>query len=264
MITRDDIMHGLRSAGIQSGMTVFSHANIAFFGRVANAETMADLTKLLIGVFDEVLGPDGTLVLPVFTYSFGSDKIEKRFDLQNSMSATSGMGNWLITHGEGTRSADPMLSVVARGAKAVDITSKIDRTCFGPDSIWARLHAADAMICNLNLDSGSTFLHWVERELNVRYRSDIPMSGEIVDNGIATPATIVYTGRNLDEPLATASFEAFHQHCLNRQVSTVVGLGRGQIVSHPCRLARTTLEDLLSETPDILTLGHKRKSKDDL
>ena len=32
MISRRDIIAGLRTAGVEPGMTVFSHANIAFFG----------------------------------------------------------------------------------------------------------------------------------------------------------------------------------------------------------------------------------------
>ena len=167
MINSNDVIHALRSAGVEPGMTVFSHSNIAFFGRVQNVFCMDFLVQFMLNCFREALGHDGTLVIPVFTYSFGSDKVEKVFDLQNTLSTTSAMGNWLITTGDGIRSADPMLSVVATGSKAKPLTADIDSTCFGKDSIWARLYAEDALICNLNLDSGSTYLHWVERELSL-------------------------------------------------------------------------------------------------
>jgi len=256
MITRTDIITALAAAGVEPGMTVFSHANVAFFGRVEGAASMDDLIRIMLDCFSEVLGPDGTLVLPVFTYSFGSDKEEKVFDLQNSLSTTSAMGNWLITSGTGARSADPMLSVVATGGKAGTLTSDIGAICFGPDSIWVRLHAEDALICNLNLDSGSTYLHWVERENAVPYRSDISMAGTIVDNGRARDAEIVYSGRALDDPQAVPKFEAYHAACVAHGTSMQVPLGRGQIVAQRARAAKDFLENQLAEHPHILTARH--------
>lgn len=256
MISRSDIVAALRESGIEPGMTVFSHANIAFFGRVEGAASMDDLISVMLESFAEALGPDGTLVLPVFTYSFGSDKEKKVFDLQSSLSTTSGLGNWLITSGNGVRSADPMLSVVATGGKAEALAADIDTVCFGSESIWARLHAEDALICNLNLDSGSTYLHWVEREVGAPYRSDIPMSGTIIDNGQARPAEIVYSGRALDDPQAVPKFEAYHATCLAHGVSTGVALGRGHIVAQRARTAKDFLESQLDEHPYILTARH--------
>ncbi len=253
MISRTDIIAALRAAGVEPGMTVFSHANIAFFGRVEGAAGMDDLIQIMLGCFAEVLGSDGTLVLPVFTYSFGSDKDAKVFDLQKSLSTTSGMGNWLITSGQGARSADPMLSVVATGGKAQALTADIGQVCFGPESIWARLHADDALICNLNLDSGSTYLHWVERERGVDYRSDIPMSGTIIDNGQRREATIIYSGRALDDPLAAPKFEAYHAACVAHGISRQVALGRGQIVAQRARAAKVFLDRRLADQPRLLT-----------
>jgi len=253
MITRGDIVAALAAAGVEPGMTVFSHANIAFFGRVEGVTGMDDLIRIMLGCFAEVLGPDGTLVLPVFTYSFGADKTEKVFDLQGSLSATSGMGNWLITTGSGARSADPMLSVVATGGKAEALSADIDPVCFGPGSIWARLHAEDALICTLNLDSGSTYLHWVERENAVPYRSDIPMSGTIIDRGQPRAAEIVYSGRALDDPQAVPRFEAYHAACIAQGISAQVPLGRGQIVAQRARTAKDFLERHLAEHPYLLT-----------
>lgn len=256
MINQGDLVQALRAAGVEPGMTVFSHANIAFFGRVEGADSMDDLIRITLKSFAKALGPDGTLVLPVFTYSFGSDKQDKVFDLQNTLSTTSGMGNWLIMSGNGVRSADPMLSVVATGSKAEALTADIDTVCFGSKSIWARLHSEDALICNLNFDSGSTYLHWVERGLGVPYRSDISMSGSIIDGGQARTAQIVYSGRSLEDQRAMPKFEAYHAACLAHGVSTCIALGRGQIVAQQARAAKNFLESQMVENPYILTARH--------
>lgn len=253
MITRSDITAALVAAGVERGMTVFSHANIAFFGRVEGARSMDDLIQVMLGAFAEVLGPDGTLVLPVFTYSFGSDKAEKVFDRQHTLSTTSGMGNWLVTSGQGARSSDPMLSVVATGGKAEALTANIDPVCFGADSIWARLHTDDALICNLNLDSGSTYLHWVERELGVPYRSDVAMAGTVIDRGRERRTEIVYTGRDLHDHSTIAKFETYHTACIESGISRRVPLGRGQIIAQSTRQARIFLAEQLAERPYLLT-----------
>lgn len=253
MITKEDIVAALRLAGVKRGMTVFSHHNIAFFGRVEGASNLEALITIVLDAFQAVLGPSGTLVLPVFTYSFGADKSEKVFDLQHSLSTTSGMGNYLLRMEAGVRSADPMLSVVAIGGDARSLTQDIGLVCFGADSIWARLHAADAVICNLNFDSGSTFLHWVERELGVAYRTDIPMAGKIIDHGSSRNSEILYTGRSLDDKLALPRFESYHQASVAAGISSIVPLGRGQIVLQTCRSARSFLTSLYSENPQVLT-----------
>lgn len=253
MINRSDIVSALARSGLEPGMTVFSHANIAFFGRVEGADSMDALISIMFEAFDEVLGNDGTLVLPVFTYSFGSDKSEKTFDLQKTLSNTSGMGNALIGRGDGARSCDPMLSTIAVGAKAQDLTADIDPVCFGSNSVWARLHRENAMICNLNFDSGSTFLHWVEREIGVSYRTDIRMRGTIVDQGSAREAEVIYSGRALDDPLAAPKFEAYHEVSKDAGISRIVELGRGQIVTQSCHAAKELLGTLLLERPGILT-----------
>jgi len=257
MITSSDATNALRLAGLRRGMTVFSHSNIAFFGRIENTSCMDDLVRFMLDCYLDVLGPDGTLVLPVFTYSFGSDKDDKVFDLQTTLSKTSAMGNWLVTSGAGCRSADPMLSVVAMGSRARELTADIDLTCFGPQSIWARLWDEDAMICNLNLDSGSTYLHWVERELGVSYRTDIPMSGTVIDNGRSQEMHVTYTGRDLRDPGASASFESYHRACMAQGISKVTSLGRGQIVSQSARDAKSFLEVLLKTHPYLLTSRHQ-------
>ncbi|MBW4651599.1 MAG: AAC(3) family N-acetyltransferase [Kaiparowitsia implicata GSE-PSE-MK54-09C] len=256
MISRSDIVAALIQAGIQRGMTVFSHANIAFFGRIEGAASMDDLIGIMLGAFADALGPHGTLVLPVFTYSFGSDKAEKVFDVQRSLSTTSAMGNWLLTSGRGVRSADPMLSVVAIGGKAAELTGNIDPICFGSDSIWARLHADDAVICNLNIDSGSTYLHWVERELGVPYRFDIPMAGTTIEHGESRPTEIVYTGRSLTDGGSEARFEAYHEACLAHGISRQVSLGRGQIIMQSARRAKSFLAEQMVHSPRLLTAGN--------
>ena len=157
----------------------------------------------------------------------------------------------------GYRSLDPMLSVVSIGEKSRQLTSNIDTHCFGSNSIWSRLYDEDALICNLNQDSGSTFLHWVERQYQVTYRKDISMSGHIFDGSYMQPCSIVYTGHDLNDSSSSASFSYYHKRCVEDGISKKTSLGRGQIVSQSTRSAKAYLYRLLDTHPSILTQGFR-------
>ena len=182
MISRYDFTESLRRSGVAPGVTVFCHSNIAFFGPVENVQTITELSDFVLNCFFDVLGPTGRLVLPAFTYSFGSDKETKIFDPLEPVSSMSSLTSSVFASGSYHRSLDPMLSVVSICHDSESLVSDVGNICFGPNSIWSRLYACDALICNLNLDSGSTFLHWVERELMVPYRKDIRLDGTILSS----------------------------------------------------------------------------------
>lgn len=62
-VTKDDILRDLEGLGVQRGSLLFVHSSLSALGRVdGGADAVAD--ALL-----EALGPNGTLVVPAFTYA---------------------------------------------------------------------------------------------------------------------------------------------------------------------------------------------------
>lgn len=62
-VTKDDILRDLESLGVQRGSLLFVHSSLSALGRVdGGADAVAD--ALL-----EAIGPNGTLVVPAFTYA---------------------------------------------------------------------------------------------------------------------------------------------------------------------------------------------------
>ena len=62
-VTKDDILRDLESLGVQRGSLLFVHSSMSALGRVdGGADAVAD--ALL-----EAIGPNGTLVVPAFTYA---------------------------------------------------------------------------------------------------------------------------------------------------------------------------------------------------
>jgi len=152
---------------------------------------------------------------------------------------------------------DPMLSVICFGAKADKFVRNIDDHCFGPESIWARLLAQNAKLVNLNLDCATTFLHYVERVMNVSYRKDIKMKGTIKTLDERSLITeITYFGRaNLNDKRTRENFSKYHKIATSDGVNERFKLGRGVInVSSFVNIMEFTRNRLLGE-PNFLICG---------
>lgn len=255
MISQSQLIQALKQAGLSRGSTVFCHSNLAFFGTFENCDSVNAIAEMFFDSIIDVIGEEGNLVCPLFTYSFGSDKNEKIFDISQNAPGMCPIGNLLLQKGIGIRSSDPMLSVLCCGKDQQRLAQFNEKICFGSNSVWAKLHELNAVICNFNFDSGSTFIHWVERELRVPYRHDVELTGIINKLSESYDETVIYTGRDLSDISSEAHFEEYHRCCLEAQVSKKVPLGRGQIVSQRCQDAYKFINKMLQADPGSLTIG---------
>ena len=248
MITFDDACYSLQTAGLEEGDVLFSHANFALFGRMETVFSAEDLFSFWMRVIRNVIGNEGTMVFPSFTYSFNSSDPSGVFDISRSNSNVSGLANYIMQHeDEHYRSMDPMLSVVAVGPHARFITEDIGSETFGEQSIWQRLYELNAKIVNFNIDSASTFLHWIERKAGVAYRTDIPMTGTIINhNGDREVITIKYFGRkNYNDPSTAEDFQEYHKEAISFGIVKHMTLGRGIInLSNTKDVAAFTLNQI--------------------
>ncbi len=195
-ISAADVRQALASVGVAPGDTLMLHADAlaaAQFPPLPQEERLAALLRAM----EEHLGPQGTLVLATFTYSFTQDQ---EYDPAKSPSQVGLLGEHFRKQPGVLRSLDPLFSVAARGARAAELTGADPGECFGPDSFFARLHRLGGKIaclgCTLQV---VTFLHYVERCLGVDYRYDKQFSGLVVrPDGRRRPATVTYFVRDLE------------------------------------------------------------------
>jgi aminoglycoside 3-N-acetyltransferase len=153
-----------------------------------------------------------------------------------------------------------MLSVAAIGSNAEELTNNISNICLGAGSIWERLHAAKAKICNLNLDPGSTFIHYFERLMNVPYRRDIRMDGFCVDDGERVPHHVVYAGRDLDDPAVANCRDRYFEISYARGLARRCAVGRGFISAMSFDDTASLLERELRADPWLLTVAGQKKA----
>jgi aminoglycoside 3-N-acetyltransferase len=109
------------------------------------------------------------------------------------------------------------------------LTRNASTNSFDDDSFFARLFRCHGKILNLNFDAGSTFVHFVERELGVRYRFDKTFTGIIRQNGVERPANSTIWVRYLSDDALEAAFEPFDKLAREQGLFVTSRLGRGEL-----------------------------------
>ena len=66
----DDIVNAIQNVGVMKNDVLFSHSNIGFFGKLYDAKTTNDYCHAFMKAIFEIIGINGTLVVPTFSYSF--------------------------------------------------------------------------------------------------------------------------------------------------------------------------------------------------
>lgn len=246
---QDDLTKALRSVGVEPGDTLFSHSNIGFFGTPAGATSVDDACRIILDAIMNVLGDDGTLIVPTFTYSFPDGR---PFDPATTPSTCGVFTEFVRRHPDAHRSHDPCVSVAAIGAHAESLTRGVEQNAYGSDGFAARFASASGRICNLNLDAGSTLVHHVERELGVPYRFDKTFTGTLHVDGQDREAASTIWVRHLVEG-TEAEFTILDRYAREQGLFRSAGVGRGQVGSITYDATRDLIARTLPDEPWFLT-----------
>jgi aminoglycoside 3-N-acetyltransferase len=248
--TTADLDASLASLPLEKGDVLFLHSNIGFFGRAEGVADSRSLCELFFDALMRRVGHTGTLVVPVFTYSFPRREV---FDPVGSASEMGMFAEWVRMHPEAVRSCDPCYSVAAIGAKASQLTEDAPENSFSPESFFGRFYEENGIVLNLNFDAGSTFLHYLERELQVPYRFDKTFEGYIREHGSIRQSKSTIYVRYMSSDSTEAAFEPFHKAAVDAGIFQTQNLGRGRIGSVRAADCRQLLERILPERPWLLT-----------
>ncbi len=161
---KQDVKDGLFALGLRRGMAVMVHSSLAGFGNVeGGADTVID--ALL-----EVLGSDGTLMMPSFS---GPDKV---FDYKKSPCGLGEIPDSFWRRKEVRRSLHPTHSAAACGRHAGYFLEAHERakTAYGENTPYKRLidKGGFALMLGVDLDR-LTILHTVEAFADAPYLKTI-------------------------------------------------------------------------------------------
>ncbi len=260
--TRADIRAGLRAAleevGVARGDTVMLHADLATLGLAHAAPEPADAYRALLDAVHSVIGPDGTVVVPTYTFSFC-----RREDFDPEHTPTAG-GPWSPSAGfleyfralPGVqRSADPIHSVAALGPRAAELVADIPPTCFGEGSVFHRLVDARAKVCMLGLPlEEATVRHAFEESFGVPFRYRKLFTGRIIENGKPRKSGWVYSVRILAD---NGYPDGSRLEALAREegVCRAAPLGKGELLAVDAREYRDLTLRALEDDPWFTARG---------
>lgn len=218
-----DLVNAFRSIGLKQGDVVFSHSNIGYFGLPEGERSVINAFETILNAFFDVIGTEGTLIVPTFTYSFSQGQ---DFDPNHTPSNCGIFTEMLRKLPNAYRSEEPNISVAAIGKKAQQMTEKLPENAYGVNSFFDRFYQEGGIICNLNLNAGSTFIHYVERCLQVPYRFDKRFSGIFTKNGQIEKRNSIIWVRYLVEG-TEAKFEQFEELARSYNFYKTAPVGRG-------------------------------------
>lgn len=173
----DDVYNALRAVGAHDCDTLFMHSDI-MFGKLAAGVKRNDLLAELYSVLNE-LGVKN-LIVPTFTYSFCNHEV---YDVKNSRTSMGALNEFIRRQDGRKRTLDPLLSL----SVPEDISTLFNTSgqhSLGQGSGLDVLHNMDGvkfLFFGARMGNCFTYVHYVEKMLDVRYRFDLPFDGTIVD-----------------------------------------------------------------------------------
>lgn len=178
-IAYKDFLTRLKQIGACDCKTLFVHSDIQF-GQMNAEIKRKEFTATLLNLFDD-LGVEN-IIMPVFTYSFNN---EKDFDVLESRSLMGALSESFRKQDGVYRTLDPMCSFAIKGKIAEEFKKfKPKNNSLGFGSCYNFLDKqADVKYLFFGADLADcfTYVHYVERIIDVPYRFDKTFSGNITD-----------------------------------------------------------------------------------
>jgi len=249
---KNDVRAALIELGLTEGDVVFSHANLSFFGIPYGGMTENNIFSIFYDALFEIIGDTGVWIVPTFTYSFKSNGDSEVFDYENTPSKMGLLAERIRKMDKSVRTLDPLFSVsICGNVNNIVKNNIISSDCFGLGSIFNLMYKKNAKFVNFNMDTATTYIHYVEKELKVDYRKNILFSGKTILNNKVIDHSVFYYCRDLESNIQ-AEFSNFDKLAMDRNIGKKVKLGRGSISLITAKQTYSLIEEVLPEWKDFL------------
>ena len=191
------------NAGVKEGDTLLLHSSTkSTLKRYLKQRKRID-SQTILDSFLTALGPNGTLILPLFNFEF-TEGIP--FNYKNTPSHMGALTEAGRLHPQAVRTGHPIYSFAVIGKNANKFKDVNNFSGYGADSPFAILRKLNGKIASLNLpdQNSMTFYHHVEEMHEVPYRYHKTFSGEYVGaDGHTENRTYGLFVRNIDKGVLT-------------------------------------------------------------
>lgn len=245
--TERDIVQALREVGIAARDDVFLHSNLGFFGRLEGCQSADALCAAFHRSIREVIGDEGTIVVPTFSYSFCHGEL---YDPYSTKTSCGMFAEYMLRIFPENRTLDPNFSVCGEGRNMCEYMKCNTHESFGERSFWEMFRNNEGKVICLNFDSGSTFIHYIEKQNRVSYRYNKAFNGQLLVNGKNVrdyAVHFVFDGQD-DGPC----MERVDMLCKEKGISRQTNLGRGTVLAFSCNRYYDFFSELLKTRPRVL------------
>jgi aminoglycoside 3-N-acetyltransferase len=189
--------------GINLSDTLLLHSDLKSIFRFAFKNKLSISPGDILDSIINYLGPNGTLILPLFNFDFARGSTFNMLTSKSQMGILSEIGR---AHTEIVRTGHPIYSFGVIGKLSSDFVGLENYSGYGIDSPFGILHRLEGKIAILNLPDqhSMTFYHYIEECCNVDYRYHKNFSGKYIDsNGIESVKTFGLFVRDLNRGIKT-------------------------------------------------------------
>ncbi len=176
------------SLGVQTGDILYISSDVTLLTLDAcrqcglrGKKDIDDFYDLLTDRLQDLVGAEGTLLFPVFSWAFCRGI---PFDVKTTQGEVGAFSNWVLNNRKDfRRTAHPLYSFMVWGKDADLLLGMSNRTAWGADSpfAWLYTHHGKNLIINVSLGGSFTFLHFVEESIRVPHRYFKDFHGSYVD-----------------------------------------------------------------------------------
>ncbi len=253
-----DIVNSFRKVGIQSGDDVFVHSNLAFFGRPEGCDSADELNGMFVRAFREVLGKEGTLIVPTYSYSYCHDEI---YDPYESETPCGMLPGYMIREYPENRSLDPNFSICGIGEHMRHYLSCNIHEAFGEGCFWERFLERSGKVLCMNVHTASTMIHYVECKNRVSYRYPKAFNGQSRIGGkLVRDYAVHYVCDGGDDAPAV---ERIGRICEEGGFLKKTVLGKGRLVAFSAKDYDRCFSALLKTRPRVLCKTESFKNEED-
>ena len=233
MLTKEKLANEFKLLGVQPGDTLFVHSSYSKLSK--SPEGIENGPETVIDAILNVLGSEGTLIMPTFNYGFLRGET---WDIRNSPSQMGVLTEVVRKDPRAKRMFHPIYSVAAIGKLAEEISVLRSNDCFGETTIFKKLRDWNAkiMIIGLPYSKSFTFLHHCEQAANVDYRYLKEFNGLAIDGeGEPQELTITMMVRDVEKGVVL-DFEPIGK-ILDEKVASIRKIGMGDVRLLDCNQA---------------------------
>ncbi|EKD8594469.1 aminoglycoside N(3)-acetyltransferase [Campylobacter lari] len=170
-----DLLKTFEKLDIKKGDILCVHTELFNFGRPLLPRN--EFLQTILDCFFEVIGKEGTLIMPTFTYSFCKNEV---YDKLNSPTKMGALNEYFRRWGGVKRTNDPIFSFAIKGAKE-ELFLKDTTSCFGENCVYDVLTKEGGKYMLFGSTTGHTLTHYIEEEYQVDYRYFKDFYGKIID-----------------------------------------------------------------------------------